>query len=92
MKLTTNIQLSKDPEQLVVQLTALLRDINQQVNGLTDGNVFAVHSARVAAPTTGTFANGDFVRNKTPSGATPTFGWICTASGTPGTWVALVAN
>jgi len=92
MKLQTNINLSPDPKQLSVQLTSLLRDITQQVNGLSDGSVFTVHSARIAAPTTGTFAQGDFIRNKTPSGATPVFGWICTASGTPGTWVALTAN
>jgi hypothetical protein len=92
MKLPTNINLSQDAHQLSVQLTSILRDINQQINGITDGNVFAVHSARVAAPTTGTFAQGDFIRNKTPSGATPVFGWICTVSGTPGTWVALTAN
>jgi hypothetical protein len=92
MKLTDNIQLSTDPQQLVVQLTSLLRDITQQVNGLTSGAVYSVHSARIAAPTTGTFAQGDFTRNATPSGATPVFGWICTASGTPGTWVALTAN
>ncbi len=92
MKLQTNIQLSTEPQQLVAQLTYLLRDMADQVNGLTDGTVFSVHSARIAAPTTGTFNQGDFVRNKTPSGATPTFGWICTAAGTPGTWVALVAN
>ena len=92
MNITTNIQLSTDPEQLVTQLTYLLRDIATQVNGLTEGSVYAVHSVRIAAPTTGTFAQGDFIRNKTPSGATPVFGWICTASGTPGTWVALTAN
>lgn len=46
-----------------------------------------------AAPTTGTWARGDFVANTTPSeaGSTPNkyviIGWICTASGTPGTWL-----
>jgi hypothetical protein len=92
MKLSTTINLSEDPKMLVVQLTEYLRQISQQVNGLTDGSVYPVHSARIAAPTTGTFAQGDFIRNATPSGATPVFGWICTASGTPGTWVALTAN
>lgn len=37
-------------------------------------------------PTVGTWAVGDFVRNSVPStGATE--GWVCTAAGTPGTWV-----
>lgn len=92
MKLQTAIQLPTDPEMLSVMLTQYLRDIATQVNGLTEGFVSACHGARTAAPTTGTFAQGDFIRNKTPSGATPVVGWICTASGTPGTWVALTAN
>ena len=92
MRLPTNIQLSTDPQQLVVQLTSLLRDITQQVNGISEGTGFATHNAQTAAPTTGTYAKSDFIRNSNPNGATPVFGWICTASGTPGTWVALTAN
>lgn len=45
-----------------------------------------------SAPTGGTYAQGDIVWNMLPSGATPTVGWICTVGGTPGTWVAIVAN
>ncbi len=46
-----------------------------------------------AAPTTGTYAQGDFVRNSAPSefGTTGAKfivqGWTCLVSGTPGTWV-----
>lgn len=46
-----------------------------------------------AAPTTGTWKIGDFVRNSNPSEqgvATSKYviqGWICTASGSPGTWL-----
>jgi hypothetical protein len=45
-----------------------------------------------AAPTTGSWLRGDFVRNSAPS-AGGTFGWVCTTSGTPGTWkvVATIA-
>ena len=40
-----------------------------------------------AAPTTGAWFRGDVVLNSAPSAAgTP--GWVCTASGTPGTWKA----
>lgn len=39
-----------------------------------------------AAPTTGTWQVGDIVTNDTPAAGEPTF-WVCTAAGTPGTWV-----
>lgn len=91
-RLTTNINLPAEPKQLAQRVTELLREANAQINGLTEGNLYAVHSARTAAPTTGTWAQGDYIRNSTPSGATPTIGWICTASGTPGTWVAVAVG
>lgn len=41
-----------------------------------------------AAPTTGTWAQGDVVWNNAPSsGGTP--GWVCTSAGSPGTWKAM---
>lgn len=39
-----------------------------------------------AAPSTGTWALGDKVIHTAPSAA-GNIGWVCTASGTPGTWV-----
>jgi Right handed beta helix region len=40
-----------------------------------------------AAPTAGTWARGDIVKNSAPSvGAAR--GWVCTVAGTPGTWVS----
>lgn len=38
-----------------------------------------------AAPTAGEFRHGDVVFDSTPS-ASGFIGWVCTASGTPGTW------
>jgi hypothetical protein len=38
-----------------------------------------------AAPTTGTWAVGNKVYNKTPN-AQGVLGWLCTAAGSPGTW------
>lgn len=70
-----------------------LREHASQVNNLTEGRVSAVTNATTAAPTTGEHAQGDFVRNSTPTelGAASSkyviFGWVCVASGTPGTWV-----
>lgn len=40
-----------------------------------------------AAPVTGTWGRGDIVKNITPTVGQPQ-GWICTVSGTPGTWVS----
>ena len=70
-----------------------LRDHAMQVNQLTEGRLSAVTNATTAAPTTGSHAQGDFVRNSAPSelGAAASkyviFGWICVTGGTPGTWV-----
>lgn len=78
---------------LVRQLTEKHREIATQVNQLSEGAMVASYAARTAAPTTGTWQQGDFVRNSAPTelGTTPNkyvlFGWICTVSGTPGTWV-----
>ena len=46
-----------------------------------------LQAAGTAAPTTGTWERGDYVRNSNPAVGQPK-GWICTVSGTPGTWVS----
>jgi hypothetical protein len=68
------------------RLTDVLAQIITQLNGISEGSVSATHNAMTAAPTTGTWNQGDFIRNKTPSGGSPVLGFICTVSGTPGTW------
>jgi hypothetical protein len=42
-------------------------------------------SYRTAAPTTGTWVVGAYVRNCAPAVDEP-LGWLCTTAGTPGTW------
>jgi hypothetical protein len=83
------------------KLTDLFRATNVQVNQLTEGTVSAVHSAATAAPTAGSFAVGDFVRNSAPSelgtvgSKYVVMGFLCTVGGTPGTFVqcrALTGN
>ena len=70
-----------------------LREHAMQVNQLSEGRIAAITNATTAAPSTGTHALGDFVRNSAPSelGAATAkyviFGWICVTGGTPGTWV-----
>lgn len=69
------------------------REIALQVNGLSEGKLSAHYQAGQSAPTTGTFAKGDFVTNNNPVEAGTagskyvTLGWVCLAGGTPGTWV-----
>ena len=63
----------------------ILRSIEMQVNLLAEGKSSAYHGAGTAAPTAGTFARGDWVKNSEPS-AGGVFGWVCVTGGTPGTW------
>ena len=70
-----------------------LREHATQVNNLTEGRIACVTNATTAAPTSGPNQQGDFVRNSTPTelGAVSSkyviLGWVCVASGTPGTFV-----
>lgn len=51
------------------KLTDLFRVAAQQVNDLTEGRISAVTNAASSVPTTGTWRQGDFVRNSAPSEA-----------------------
>jgi hypothetical protein len=70
-------------------LIRVLQEFAAQLNDNTEGRISAFHTSGTAAPTTGTWQQGDFHKNTAPAGASPTTGWICTVSGTPGTWVAV---
>lgn len=93
MRIPENAYLRPDLGSLVRQLTGYLRDLAQQVNQLSEGQMVARYNAATAAPTTGNWAQGDFIANAEPAelGAVGSMyvirGWICTASGEPGTWV-----
>lgn len=69
------------------------KEIAQQVNAVSEGRAVGFYTASTAAPTTGTWAQGDFVRNSAPTelgtaGNKYTIaGWRCVSGGTPGTWV-----
>lgn len=62
------------------------------INLMTDGRLAGTNNASTAAPTAGTHARGDFVRNSEPAeaGAASSMyvvlGWVCVSGGTPGTW------
>ena len=82
-------------KDLNVSLYRSLREIQTQLNALSEDKAVAHYGAMTAAPTTGTWAIGDQVRNSAPSelGASASkyviVGWVCTVSGTPGTWLQM---
>ena len=94
MKLNESPQLGTGP-LMVVTLYEQLRAIAKKVNALASGTFSAVENTATAAPTTGTWAQGDQVRNSNPVEAGVvtakyvTVGWICTVGGTPGTWLPM---
>jgi len=101
MKLDTAPRFPADSKQMERKLTDLFVATNTQVNRLAEGTVSAVHNAATAAPTAGTFAVGDFIRNSAPAEAGVALskyvvlGWVCTVAGTPGTFLqcrALTGN
>lgn len=88
------MRISKTPRQNVDAETAQwMREVANQINGLSEGKAVALYQSASSAPTTGTYAQGDFVTNNTPTelgtgGSKYVIrGWICTAGGTPGTWL-----
>jgi hypothetical protein len=91
MKLQTEPILPNDPQGLAAAVKNLFRRTATSVNALIEGRLSAVDSF-AAAPTAGTWAKGDFVRNANPSelGAVSSkyvlHGWVCITAGTPGTW------
>lgn len=88
------MRISKTPRKNVDAETAQwMREVANQINGLSEGRAVALYQSASSAPTTGTYAQGDFVTNNTPTelgtaGSKYVIrGWICTVGGTPGTWV-----
>jgi hypothetical protein len=92
MKLNEAPQLPDGPYRWPT-LIELLRQTAKKVNALSAGAAVAYENTGTAAPTTGTWAQGDFFGNssKTELGlATAKYviqGWDCVVGGTPGTWV-----
>ena len=88
MKLNTTSRTNVTPEEALWR-----REVATQVNQLSEGKMVARYTAMTAAPTTGTWAKGDFVANSNPSelgGVGVKYfidGWKCLVGGTPGTWV-----
>lgn len=99
MRLDSNPRLPVVPQgdayavNLSRRLYELFREIANQLNGVSEGSIVAATNAATSVPTTGTYYQGDFIKNSAPSelgsaGSKYVIdGWTCVASGTPGTWV-----
>jgi hypothetical protein len=94
-KLPTNPQATtKYLDDLRYTLGKRFSEVISQLNALTEGHVSAITNAYTAAPTTGTWRQSDFIRNSsatelgTAGSKYVVLGWICTVSGTPGTWLS----
>lgn len=94
MKLPTdNLRLGSDLTSLLKALSQLLPTFARQINKVAEGQISGTYNALTSAPVTGTYAQGDYIRNKEPqvlgdAGARYVVkGWICVDSGAPGTWV-----
>lgn len=95
MRLDENPLLPADTDRLSQRLSDVLRDHAQATNQVAEGKIDGAPNALTAAPTTGQYKQGDFVRNSAPAElgvATAryvVFGWLCVVSGTPGTFVQM---
>lgn len=84
---------SLEQPTFVQELVRVLRTTAQKVNQLASGSYAGLDGQATAAPTTGTWVQGDYVVNSNPAvaGAAASQyvirGWLCTVGGTPGTWV-----
>lgn len=96
MKLEENPQFPSSPDSAYARdlnfvLTRVHRNIAQKVNLLADGRIAGSDFVAATVPTTGTFKQGDFIRNSAPveAGAAASkyvvLGWIVVAGGSPGT-------
>lgn len=87
------MKVKQPPIGVSPEVAQWMRETQAQVNGMAEGQAEAFYSKRTAAPTTGTWGVGDFVKNSAVtelgSGGSKymIIGWTCTVAGTPGTWL-----
>ena len=95
--------LPQSPHPIDAYETRLNFQLNKEIGELKDKdeafrmNRLSSYNSATAAPTGNTWAIGDVVRNSAPAEAGVAlakyvvWGYICVASGTPGTWLELRA-
>lgn len=99
MKLPTSLNLPVTDnsisalQQVMNKLTRMWADMAIQVNATSEGQIQGAYNALTSPPTTNSYKQGDFIRNSAPielgtAGSKYVItGWICSVSGTPGTWL-----
>jgi len=107
MKLQTNLNLPVADnsvggiQQLMNKLSRMWTDMAVQVNATSEGQIQGAYNALTAPPASGNYKQGDMIRNSSPveqgtaGSKYVVTGWICSASGSPGTWLqcrALTGN
>lgn len=84
--------LGSTTDTLIRSLSRILPQIASQVNATSEGRIAGAYNALTAPPTTGLYAQGDYIRNSAPqvlgsAGSRYVVrGWVCVAGGEPGTW------
>lgn len=92
-RLPTVSQADRYAVNLSRRLYELFRAIANQLNGISEGSIVAVTNAATSAPSSGSFYQGDFIKNSAPTelgsaGSKYVIeGWTCVVTGSPGTWV-----
>lgn len=87
-----NIPNPNDP-QFGFALNRLFREVMRRIDLHSYGYLSGREGRGTAAPTTGTWAKGDYIWNSAPAEAGATGskywirGWFCSVAGTPGTWL-----
>jgi hypothetical protein len=80
------------PSNWAFRLTGETTALNVGKRRLDFPNGFGLNDKKVlsgsAAPTAGSFVQGDMMFNSAPTAGGP-MGWMCVAAGTPGTWKAM---
>lgn len=93
VNLPTSIEDATSRQQLLRAIKPWMQAAAIKLNRLASGSAAALDGTGTTAPSTGTWAVGDKVRNSAPSelgGSGSKYvvdGWVCVAAGTPGTWV-----
>lgn len=97
MKLPLDPRLPQNDDIALLRrrLYDVFRETAAQVNALSEGQAQATYNATTAAPTVGNYRQGDVVKNSAPTeqgtagSKYVVLGWICTVSGSPGTFVPM---
>lgn len=84
--------LGRTTDTLIRSLTRILPQFASQINAASEGRIAGAYNALEQPPTQGLYAQGDYIRNLTPTvqgSAGSRYvvrGWICVNGGEPGTW------